>query len=121
MSTVEEYRIYYKLTCLKDMPGCKKGFSHTVCEDYLNRPRAILFSHNPEEQEAIETLVSEHDNTEFVKKEFDFDRAVDVLCPVCKKRSMFLIFYEMEHREKFYDPRTYKKLRCVLCGREARI
>ena len=112
--------IYYKLTCIKDMPGCKKGFSYTFMEYYLNRPAgSVLFSSDKKEDRAINLLLEYQDDSEFVRKEYDFSEAVRVLCPDCKERTMFS---DSEERQFSDDgvTRWYKEifLVCAKCRKK---
>lgn len=110
----------YLLTCIKDMPGCKKGFSHTFTEDFLNSPAgSVLFSNDRKEDRAINLLLEYQDDSEFVKKEYDFSEAIDVLCPICQKRTMFTEFEEGQYSDDGVT-KWYKEtlLVCVKCKKK---
>lgn len=112
--------IYYKLTCIKDMQGCKKGFSHTFAEYYHNEPAgSVLFSSDRKENRAINLLLEYQDDSEFVRKEYDFSEAVKVLCPECKERTMFSDFEEWQYSDDGVT-KWYKKifLVCVKCRKK---
>lgn len=112
--------IYYKLTCIKDMPGCNEGFFHVFNEYYLTQPAgSVLFSSDRKEDRAINLLLEYQDDPEFVRKEYDFSEAVDVLCPECKERTMFSDFEEGQYSDDGVT-KWYKKifLVCVKCRKK---
>lgn len=111
---------YYKLTCIKDMPECEKGFSVTVSEESLKENRgAVIYSHDPVKNDKIHALIYHKDNKDFVEVSIDLNKAyTEIKCPHCNKESLFL--YESEEYSKYSGDVTYwyidTGLECGICG-----
>ena len=111
--------IYYKLTCIKDMPGVEKGFSHSFKEEYLSlRSGGVSWSDNRKLDKKINILLSNRNEKEFVKIEPDFDRAIKELkCPRCNKESLFVCIGDEKSRYDA-DVTVYSEdvmLKCPVC------
>ena len=110
--------IYYKLTCIKELPEVEEGFSCTLSEYELNEPW-LLLSRNREENRKMCALKAYADNDKFVEKKVDLSYAFPELkCPKCDNVSLFNYKYEIEPK---YDDgvTTYYTgvgLECGLCG-----
>lgn len=112
--------IYYKLTCIKDIPGLDAGFSHTFSKENLDYPGCICFSNDPQEDEKINKLRRYMNYPDFIKTEPDLSYAVEELvCPKCGKMSLFT--FKDNEDEKYTDgdvTRYYKGtgLICAFCN-----
>ena len=110
--------IYYKLTCIKDMPDVEKGFSYSFLEDDLNPSGAVLFSNDKKEDFKIHTLLQYKDYPEFVQKEVDLSKAITELkCPYCNKESLFnFVDSELKYHYSGDDVNKWYQNSGVVCG-----
>lgn len=79
---------WYKLTAIKDMPRCEKGFTHTFSERQINSIGAIpsTWCDDAEEDTKICILLRNRELTGFVKTEPDYEYANKTFtCPKCGK------------------------------------
>lgn len=78
---------WYKLTAIKDMPRCEKGFAHTFSERQLNcNSGSSFYDDDPEKDAKIHILLRNRELTEFVKTEPDYEFANKTFtCPKCGK------------------------------------
>ncbi len=111
--------IHYKLTCIKDMPECNKGFSYSFSEDDLDLSQPILFSSNEEENTKINCLKFYQNNTEYVSKELDEQKSLEVNCPSCGRKTL----YPHIEKGRTYDDGVTKYwssiyMVCANCGKK---
>lgn len=78
---------WYKLTAIKDMPRCEKGFTYSFSESSLNLdPGMVCWDDDREKNTKICILLRNRELTEFVKTEPDYEYANKTfVCPKCGK------------------------------------
>lgn len=96
---------YYIVTLLKDLPNVKAGFTFKVTGEFIKHPYYLASQIDGMSDEKFNDKVTEvllyRDKSKWVKIEYDFSKAVKVVCPNCNKMHMFA--FTDDDTEKRYE------------------